>query len=115
MNELRLDYLLVYLKELRELNGTDYRAYSEIGECIKAVKEELNLGVFDRLKFDRDAKWTVLQAAKKEGAGIDEIDSFIVHEQENLADKIDELRRDGYTIFFVSKPIGVIDDNIRRK
>lgn len=66
----------------------------------------------DDSKFVRRIGWNVLQAAKKEGASYDDIDTFTVGENENVDEILAELRRDGYVIFYLFRHVGVIDDVI---
>lgn len=110
----KTDDLLAYFDRLIAAERSEYHCSREIGEVIHEIRKEMELGVYGSLQIARDSTWNILQAAKIEGASWDEIDMFTLDMSENIVDKINELRREGYRIFSVYKPIGVIDDFIKK-
>jgi hypothetical protein len=62
----------------------------------------------------RNTNWTVVQASKKEGASVDELDTFYFPLNESVDGTLNELRHKGYRIFYLYKSIGIIDDFIQK-
>jgi hypothetical protein len=92
----------------------------EAKEAAKALRElesaVLHKGevILPKNQVARNTNWTVVQASKTEGASFDELDTFYFPLNESVDGTLNELRHQGYRIFYLYKPIGIIDDFIQK-
>jgi hypothetical protein len=83
-----------------------------MSEVIAELRKGFSFGLYGKVTPQREAKWAVIQASKTEGASAKDLDIFNVGFNESVDDTISDLRSKGYRIFYLYKPIGIIDDNI---
>ncbi|WP_338465095.1 hypothetical protein [Shouchella rhizosphaerae] len=81
-------------------------------EAKMATRAVAELGAFGELRdinWDRHENFILILAAKEEGMTYSDREFVIVYPAD-VADKINDLRKEGYKIFTVLQPLGVVDD-----
>jgi hypothetical protein len=110
----RTEELLAYFDRLVEADKHGFHCQREIAEVVSELRKDLAIGIYGKVNVDRETKWAVIQASKVEGATDKDIVTITVYNNELVEDTLEELRKQGYRIFFLYKSVGIIDDFIQK-
>jgi len=110
----RTDELLAYFDRLIEADKHGFHCQREMAEVVSELRKNFSFGLYGKVTPQRESKWAVIQASKTEGASAEELDIFNVGFNESVDETLADLRSKGYRIFYLYKPIGIIDDFIKQ-